>query len=326
MIATRPLVTVAALLHQAEADLRRQGIPTPRLDAEVLLAATLGVSRAGLYARLRDAVDESVDAAYRVAIERRGRREPVAYITGTKEFCSLSFAVTPAVLVPRPETEDLVERVRQLLQHHPSPLICDVGTGSGCIAVAVARFLPRATLVAVDVSAAALQVAHVNASLHGVPERVLLMASDLLTGVAAGTRFDLIVSNPPYLKPGDAVSPEVDWEPSAALVSGGDGLIAIRRLLASAPAYLHDDGTLVMEFGDGQSSAVLELAAAAGFQSLAIERDLGGNPRVLIARAKSEKTKRTNRQVAKRSRDSGNDSESVIPAPAGIHPEDTETL
>lgn len=283
MIAVSTQPTVLALLLEGEAAFEREGIPTARLDAEVLLAAAMSVTRAGLYARLHDAVGENALARYRAAVERRRRREPVAYITGCKEFFSLAFRVTPAVLIPRPETELLVEKAVGFLADHPAPQVCDVGTGSGCIAVATACSLPRATLVATDLSAAALQVADFNARRHGVIERMRLVACDLLCGFAPCPRFDLIVSNPPYLAAGDAVLPEVEWEPRQALAGGADGLEVIRRLLPQAPPYLRNPGALIMEIGEGHASAVLALALEAGFEWGRIALDLAGRPRVLIA-------------------------------------------
>jgi release factor glutamine methyltransferase len=284
MIAAQPRLSVSSLLREGESAFGRAGIPTPRLDAEVLLAAVMSVTRAGLYARLRDPVGEAACAHYRAAVERRRRREPVAYITGSKEFSSLVFKVTPAVLIPRPETEQVVETAIRLLADHPAPLVCDAGTGSGCIAVAIAHALPRARLVAADMSAAALRVARLNARRHGVTERMRFVAADLLSALAERTRFDLIVSNPPYLTPEDAVSPEVDWEPREALAAGADGLDVIRRLVRMAPHSLHDRGALVIEIGNAQERAVLELAREAGFESTRAERDLGGHPRVVVAR------------------------------------------
>lgn len=257
-------------------------MPTPRLDAEVLMATAMSADRAALYARLRDSVPGSIHARFLTAMSRRLRREPVAYIAGAKEFCSLPFAVTPAVLIPRPETEQLVDIVRRLTADRVSPVVCDLGTGSGCVAVAIARTIPDAQVVATDVSRAALAVARQNAVRHGVAARVRFIGCDLWTGIGAHSRFDVVVSNPPYLRPGDLVSPEVDWEPAGALVAGPDGLAVIRRLVQGAPALLREEGSLVMEFGQGQADAVRELAAAA-FASVAIESDLAAIPRVLVA-------------------------------------------
>lgn len=287
MEAARAMPTVAGLLTDGERRLAAAGIDSARLDAEVLLAHTLGIGRAALYARLRDAIDSESQARFAAALDRRARREPVAYITGVQEFWSLPFAVSPAVLIPRPETELLVEVTCRLLRRSAAGgrvTVCDVGTGSGCVAVALARELPAAAVVAVDVSPAGLAVARRNAAAHGVEARIEWCHGDLFAGLDAGVRFDAIVSNPPYLAPGDAVSPELAFEPVEALAAGSDGLSVIRRLVATAPACLTPGGWLVVEIGAGQAARVLELARAAGLVETGVETDLAGIDRVLVAR------------------------------------------
>jgi release factor glutamine methyltransferase len=286
---------VFELLAGAERRLAAAGIDTARLDAEVLLAWAISADRTALYARLHDPVPPMAAARFAGALERRCRREPIAYITGTQEFWSLPFAVSPAVLIPRPETELLVEIVCRLLRaaaglgatpvsRLPSPVyICDVGTGSGCIAVAIARELARARVTALDVSPDALAVARVNAAAHAVDQRITWVESDLFAVLPADATFDVIVSNPPYLAPGTAVSPELAFEPTAALVAGADGLDAIRRLISAAPSRLRPGGWLVMEIGVAQVDAVLVLAANAGLARVGIEPDLAGIPRALVA-------------------------------------------
>jgi release factor glutamine methyltransferase len=342
MPAALAMVTHTELLRAGAERLRAAGIDTARLDAEVLLAFALGVERAGLYTRLHAAAAADVTARFGAFVDRRARREPVAYITGVQEFWSLPFAVMPAVLIPRAETELLVEIVCRLMRApldsadesrsaggrsgpstrsgrtvdglsdgsdfggagrtlesvsdgpdsvRPEPVdgrrrvICDIGTGSGCIAIALARELPAAHVVGLDISAAALRVAARNAAAHGVGDRVELVASDLFDGLDSDARFDIVVSNPPYLRPGDATSPELAREPPAALLAGADGLAVIRRLLAAAPTRLRPGGWVVMELGCGQDAAVRELAQAAGFTDVAVEADLAGIARVLLARA-----------------------------------------
>lgn len=291
--------TVAQLLADAARRLRARDIATPRLDAEVLLAWALGVDRAALYARSHDALAPAPAARMADALERRCRREPLAYITGVQEFWSLPFAVSAAVLIPRPETE-LVVQIAVEKGDSPSsrrkfrcapvsgkgtvPLsICDVGTGCGCIAIALARERPGARLTALDTSADALAIAARNAVAHGVADRIELIGSDLFAALTAPAAFDVIVSNPPYLAPGDAVSPELAFEPAAALAAGADGLAVIRRLIAAAPARLRPGGWLVVEIGYRHADAVLALARAAGFRHSAVEPDLAGIPRVLKA-------------------------------------------
>jgi len=316
--------TCATLLQTAEARLRDADIATARLDAEVLLAMALGTTRAGVYARLQHSLEADLVAHFAGLIDRRARREPIAYITGVQEFWSLPFAVTPAVLIPRPETELLVEIVCGLVERgdHDSAggsppfltfprtggrdpkgrargssdrdvYICDVGTGSGCVAVALASELPSARIVATDVCADALSVASANAERHGVGGRIRFVRGDLLEAIGGDTSFDVIVSNPPYLAPDDAVSPELAFEPRLALAAGIDGLDVVRRLITTAAKRLLPSGWLVMELGRGQESGVCELARAAGFSSVAVEPDLAGIPRAVVARRPSSEKDRT---------------------------------
>lgn len=271
----------AALLGGAAPRLAAAGIDSARLDAELLLAHALGIDRTRLFARLREAVPAGAAEAFAALLERRLRREPLAYLTGEQEFWSLRFAVTPAVLIPRPETELLVELAQRL---QPAPRqVLDVGTGSGCIAVALARELPRAQLTAVDLSAEALAVARRNAAAHGVAPRIEFAAGDVYAGLPPAAAFDLIVSNPPYLAPGDAASPEIDFEPRTALYAGDDGLDVVRRLLADAGARLRPGGHILIEIGQGQADAVLALAAGAGLRDATVAPDLAGIARVLSA-------------------------------------------
>lgn len=271
----------AALLGGAAPRLAAAGIDSARLDAELLLAHALGIDRTRLFARLREAVPAIAADAFAALLERRLRREPLAYLTGEQEFWSLRFAVTPAVLIPRPETELLVELAQRL---RPAPRrVLDVGTGSGCIAVALARELPGAQLTAVDLSADALAVARRNAAAHGVAPRIEFAAGDVYTGLPEAAVFDLIVSNPPYLAPGDAASPEIDFEPRTALYAGDDGLDVVRRLLAGTGARLRPGGHILIEIGLGQADAALALAAAAGLRDATVAPDLAGIARVLCA-------------------------------------------
>lgn len=277
---------VSEALREAESTLRAAGVPTARLDAEVLLATAMGLDRGGVYTRLAEALPAAARDRYRAMIDRRRRREPVAYITGVREFWSLPILVTPEVLVPRPETELLVEVAADLLADHPAPLLCDVGTGSGCLAVAVARQLPRARVLATDVSLPALGVARGNAAAHGVADRVRFAATDLFAGLADRGRFDAVISNPPYLAAQQPREAELTWEPEAALAAGHDGLDVIRRLLGGVARLLRPGGALLVEFGLGQDGAVRRLAAGAGLTAIDVREDLAGIPRVLLARKK----------------------------------------
>lgn len=284
------VATIDALLAKGSAALAAAGVGTPRLDAELLLAAAYGVDRTALYVRDREPVPATCAQTFRGMLERRRRREPLQYIVGRQEFWSLDFVVTPDVLVPRPETELLVELALGVLRgvgarHAVPPRLCDVGTGSGCIAVALATELPGADVWALDDSTAALAVADGNARRHGVAERMRFVRSDLFSSVSSQL-FDVVVSNPPYLTANDLadMQPEVSFEPRSALDGGSDGLAVIRRLLTTAPEYLVGGGWLLVEIGATQAAAVEDAARAAGFTTVSIHADYAGLPRVLMAR------------------------------------------
>ena len=253
------------------------------IDAEVLARHVLGWDRAVLVTRAREVPPANFETQFGALVERRLRREPVALIVGHREFWNLDFDVTPDVLVPRPETELIVEIALELASEGMVwRRIIDVGTGSGCLAVALAAEFPRARVVATDNSPAALAVARRNAKRHGVAERITFVECDLLAGVA--DTAELIVSNPPYVpdehKP--LLPPEVHYEPPGALFGGRDGMDAIRRLLEAAPARLAAGGRLVVEFGFGQDAQVAALAAAARWRVIEIRRDLQQIPRVAV--------------------------------------------
>lgn len=257
---------------------------TPRLDAEILLAHTLGWSRARLLARLQEPIPDDALQTFRALAERRAAREPVAYLIGSKEFYGLEFIVDRRVLVPRPDTETLVdaalEWARQRFSSQDTLLIADIGTGSGCIAVALAAHLPNALVYAIDLSADALAVARQNVERHGVADRVTLLCGDLLAPLPQPV--DLLVSNPPY-----TVLDDIDvgvrlHEPRLALDGGSDGLAIYRRLLAAAPQALRPGGALMLEIGATQAEAVTALARQA-FPAAAVRvvRDLAGRDRVV---------------------------------------------
>jgi len=315
MDGTAATETCRDLLAKAEACVRAGGVETARLDAEVLLAAVLRLGRARLYARLGEPVPVELQEEFAAAVARRARREPLAYITGVREFWSLPLLVTPAVLIPRPETELLVETVCGLLKTGRSrereatakpsaptsrPLICDVGTGSGCVAVAVAHERSDVEVVATDLSAAALDVARRNAEIHGVASRITLLETDLLAGIDETTRFDVIVSNPPYVADDEQLAPEIDFEPALALRAGPRGLDVIGRLVREAPARLRPGGRLVLEIGHGQAAAVVEMARGAGFDGLELRNDLAGTPRVLVASREDTSRARAGNRTSER--------------------------
>lgn len=236
-----------------------------RIEAEVLLCHQMQITRAQLYTRLDDILSDDQADGYAALIERRLRHEPLAYITHNKEFYGLNFYVDPRVLIPRPETEHLVEKALEWLRQQKEPeqgwLIVDVGTGSAAIAATLAVHLPRATVVGIDASSEALEVARINCIRHGVARRVTLRQGDLLD--TAAERFDVIVANLPYVTEDDmiALSPDIrGYEPLEALDGGKDGLDLYRRLLHEAPRHLRENGSLLAEIGLGQGEAMLELA------------------------------------------------------------------
>jgi len=270
-------LTVREILQRSALWLSGKGIASARLEAELLLAHVLGGERLDLYRAVDRPVSEEEADAYRALLQRRARGEPVAYLTGRREFYSLDLRVTRDVLVPRPETELLVDRARELKPRR----ILDLGTGSGCIAIACAVKLPEAEVTATDVSAAALAVARGNAERHGVAGRIRFLEGDLYTPLAPDERFDLIVSNPPYVRHGEAER-VATHEPHLALYGGKDGLLVLGRLIADAPSHLESDGTLLSEIGEDQEKAVRALATAC-FARVVVEKDLAGRPRVLEA-------------------------------------------
>ncbi len=257
------------------------------LDAEVLARPGLGWDRAGYFSRARDPIPPAFDEQFDPLIERRCRREPVAQITGYREFWGLDIVVTPDVLIPRPESELLVETALSLLLDRAAPWdIADIGTGSGCLAVALARELQRARVTATDLSRSALAVARRNATRHGVADRVSCHDARGLDGQPGP--YDLIVSNPPYVSEPEMarLAPEIArYEPAAALCGGPDGLDPARELMPAAVARLRVGGWLVLEIGAGQDVAVADLVARQPKLSLLdIREDLQGIPRAAVMR------------------------------------------
>lgn len=300
--------TIGRLIEWTRGFFDKKGIPQPRLEAEILLAHVLGVERIALYMRYEEAVAEDERARLRDLVQRRAAREPTKYLVGTCEFMSLAMKVTPDCLIPRPETEMLVEEVlrRTGLKRRPPgtpvapaaegvaaapPLaIIDLCTGSGCVAVSLAAYLPTARIAATDVSAAALTLARENAEAHGVADRIAFLEGDLYAPLdAADTQpADYLVANPPYVAEGEwaGLAPEItQHEPRGALVSGPTGLEIVERLVKGAPAYLKPGGTLLVEIGSEQGPAVAAMAAAArGLADVQILKDYAGLDRVLAAR------------------------------------------
>ncbi|MHC4668540.1 MAG: peptide chain release factor N(5)-glutamine methyltransferase [Planctomycetota bacterium] len=269
---------VKEVLARSASWLAAKGCDAARLEAELLLAHVLRTERLGLYTAAERPLDEGELNAYRGLLRRRARGEPVAYLTGRREFYGLELRITRDVLVPRPETELLVDRAREL---GPATLL-DLGTGSGCIAIACAVKLPDAAATATDVSEAALELAAQNAARHGVADRIRFLRGDLFEAVPDGERFDLIVANPPYVPEGQAAALAVH-EPPLALYGGPRGMEIVERILAGTPGRLAEGGTLLLEIGEDQEQAVRACAGEA-FGHVEIRRDLQGLPRVLEAR------------------------------------------
>ncbi len=266
---------VGQVLREAAAYLG-QASDAPRLEAEVLLAHVTGIPRASLLAHPEQALSLSHHTAYRSLLHSRASGYPLPYLTGRIEFYGLEFAVTPDVLIPRPETETLVDLACQLRPR----VALDVGTGSGCVAVALAVHLPEARVYAVDLSVRALRVAAANARRHGVERRVHPVCGDLVSPFAGPV--DLVLSNPPYVAEEEwlALPVSVRHEPRLALNGGTDGLNVIRRLVAAAPRVLRPGGTLLVEIGAAQGEAAAALARSSGAQ-VRVHRDLAGRDRVL---------------------------------------------
>ncbi len=259
---------------------------TAARDAELLLLHTLALPRSTIYAHPGRRLNWKEQAAYTAAVERRLGLEPVQYITGTQEFFGLALEVGPGVLIPRPETELLVEAALQRLPYDQPLKILDVGTGTGAIAIAVASRLPQARITAVDLSLAALEVARRNVQTHGLDGQIQLLASDLLGSLPdTGASFDAILSNPPYIPQRDRATlhPEVrDFEPEQALFAGHDGLEVYRRLIPQSRAALRRGGLLALEIGCGQRASIAELLN--GWRGVQFLDDLQGIPRVAVAR------------------------------------------
>jgi release factor glutamine methyltransferase len=269
-------VTTREALREATATLKRAGVPSPEVDAEWLLAHVLGVRRSELYSATVDGELEEFQAL----VERRARREPLAYILGEWGFRGLTLSVDPRVLIPRPETEMVVERCLALLEAAEEPVVLDIGVGSGAIALAIAGERSDARVVGTDTSAGALEVADANRKRVGVEERVRLVHGELLADEAGP--FDLVVSNPPYVAPDELpeLEPELRHEPVEALVGvGGHRVVAAAALDALRPG-----GALVLEVGDGQACDVAPVLVALGYRDVRVTNDLAGRERIIEGR------------------------------------------
>ncbi len=280
-------LTVGALLRAATVWLREQGDEEARIDVELLLARALSVDRAGVFARLGETLEPHQRLRFEESLERHARGEPIAYILGEREFFGLPFTVRPGVLIPRPETELIVEEVLGFIRQRglPTPRILDVGTGSGAIAVAVARSVPTARVHATDIDGRAIELARENAIRHDVRERIDFQQADLLEGVVGS--WDVIAGNLPYI-PTDTVAhldPSLtNWEGRLALDGGADGLAPHRRLLSQARALLATPGMVILEVADDRGEAAMSLfATALPDTDIVLLTDLFGRDRAVRA-------------------------------------------
>jgi release factor glutamine methyltransferase len=288
--------TISEVLKRASRFLRESAVPNDILDAQTLLAEALGRDRTYLIVNYHQEVSPEVLERYRILVERRASGEPLQYITGHQEFFGLEFEVTADVLIPRPETEIIIEETIRLAREAnlDKQLIIDVGTGSGCIAITLARELEQSRVIAIDISAAALMVARRNARRHGLENRIAFIASDLLLAFSQSLVADFIISNPPYVSKDQlaGLQREVrDWEPRLALTDFGDGLSFYRSLFEQAPAILKSGGYLICEMGYTQSEKILAMIDPAYWAEPILLDDLQGIPRTLVIR-RLEKSER----------------------------------
>lgn len=275
------MMTIAEAVLEGANQLRTAGVPEARREAGSLIAHVLQKDTTFVLTRADEPLDTNEIKRFRDYIHERSMGKPLQYITGRQEFYKLEFEVTPDVLIPRPETELVIESALKLQPN--AELICDVGTGSGCIAITLVYELPQARAVAIDISAAALEVAKRNADRHGVSDRIQFVQSDCFDSLLP-TVFDLIVSNPPYVAESavEGLQREVrDFEPRAALTPGGDGLTIVKKLLDQSPAFLKAEGHLLFEIGFDQHERVEQLIDRSKWKLLDIHQDLQGIPRLV---------------------------------------------
>jgi release factor glutamine methyltransferase len=277
--------SIGRLLDWTHQFFLRKKIESARLDAELLLSHVLDCTRIELYTNYDSEVGDADRARFKEFVQRRSAYEPIAYLTGEREFYGLPFSVGPEVLIPRPETEHLVSAAVEFLKDRETSAFADVGVGSGCIAVCIANEVRSTMGVGFDVCSRALDRARENAERNNVADRLTFVESDLLSASPID-QFDLIVSNPPYVTDEEwsSLSPDVrDWEPKLALIGGVDGLAVYRKLIPEAAARLRPGGRLLLEIGSRQESEVLELLQATSLRVLPTVRDYGGRDRVVVA-------------------------------------------
>lgn len=281
-----PPWTIRKLIKWSEGFFESKGITTGRLDAELLLSHSLGMERIMLYANIDQPLQPEELSEYRALVKRRSSREPIAYIVGSRGFWTLDHVKTDArALIPRPDTETLVEAALEIVPEDAEWSICDVGTGTGIIALSLASERPNSRVIATDISVDALELAQENAERNSLEGRVEFVHGDLFAGVDdSWTPFDVIVSNPPYIGEDERgmLEPDVvEFEPEQALFSGVDGLDLMRRLVPEAHARLREGGAFLTEIGHTQGTDISELLEAAGFKSVKVHKDLGGRDRVV---------------------------------------------
>ena len=283
---TKPVWTIMKILNWTKQYFTDKGVENPRLDAEVLLCAVLKCERITLYVDFERPLSDAELAQFKQYVVRRAAHEPLAYILGEKAFMRNMFKVTPDTLVPRPETELLVESIVMAAEAVGGDVkILDIGTGSGAIIVSLLDYLPQAKGVGVDISVGALTVAKENAVAIGVAERTGFLRSDVYSALPLNKKFDIIVSNPPYIPAADiaGLAKDVQNEPIGALDGGEDGLDFYRRITKEAPLHMVEDGLLAFEIGIYQGEAVAEMCKAAGFGAVAIRKDYAGIERMVFA-------------------------------------------
>ena len=296
---TKTVWTIKRILEWTKQYFTDKGVDNPRLDAEVLLCAVLDCGRINLFLDQDRPLVEKELGQYKSYVMRRAQHEPIAYILGEKAFMSNTFKVTPATLIPRPETELLVEsiaRVVPMLKPEGDVKILDIGTGSGAIIVSLLDMLPNAKGVGVDISVDALIVAKENSERIGVKDRCGFLHSDLFSKVPLDKKFDIIVSNPPYIPEADmeGLDEDVKKEPVTALVGGKDGLDFYRRIIAEAQAHMEPEGLLAFEVGIHEAQAVAKLCIDAGFAATSIRKDYAGIERHVFAIKSLEENKYEN--------------------------------
>lgn len=282
--------TIRALMEWTEQHFQQKGIESPRLETQLLLSHALGCKKTALYTRWDEVVDEDRRGRFRDLIKRRLEGSPIQHLIGYREFFLLDFEVSPDVLIPRPETELLVTEALNRSKGIAAPRLLDIGTGSGCIAVSMAKQLKSARVTASDISPKALEVARRNARRHGVAERIRFVEGDLLSPFSSSERFDLIVSNPPYVSTPEfeKLPPYVrDFEPRLALAAGPEGYDVYDRLIPAAINFLEPGGWLLLEIGYAQEEGVKQRFANAGFEVGATIRDDQRHPRVIVGRRSS---------------------------------------